>query len=297
MFKLDDYISKKCGTAIAVSGSARSGTTIIGKIIHTFQDVEYVHEPPMLFSLFGLISEMDENQWRLLYETYLYEEFLMNALAGRSLNCNRADDSSIYNVKSQKWIEERQNKSLRKMDAELLAHNSRISYKMPDVVPYLPLLKKYYPGTKIIMMLREAPDVFSSLLEKGWFKDETLREKNIIWPNRFLKNMRIPFWVDPAHDETWVEMDELHRIAYYYIRVNQSVEKLTDCIKIKYRDLVKDPRETVQALAKELNIRWGEKTDDVLNGVSRRRAIADDRILKNLEAKTREQVEYFSSIS
>jgi hypothetical protein len=297
MLKLDDYISEKCGKAIVVSGSARSGTTIIGKIIHTFQDVEYVHEPPMLFSLFGLISEIDENHWRLLYETYLYEEFLMNALAGRSLNCNRADDSSIYHVKSQRWLEERQNKSLRKVDAELLARNSSLSYKMPDVVPFLPLLNEYYPGTRIIMMLREAHDVFSSLLEKGWFKDETLREKNIIWPNRFLKGIRIPFWVDPADDEKWVEMDELHRIAYYYVRVNQPVEKLTDCIKVKYSDLVKDPRETVRSLAKELNITWGEKTDDVLNGVSRKRTTADYSILKNLDPKTREEVEYFSNIS
>lgn len=294
---LDRKISEKCNNAILISGSARSGTTIFGKILHTFQNVEYVHEPPMLFSLFALIGKLCGNEWKLLYETYLYEEFLMSSLAGRGLNCNRIDDSSIYNVKPVSLIEERLNKTLRKIDTEAMAQNSQIVYKMPDIVPFLSRLKYYYPKTRIVIILRKAPEVFNSLLEKGWFSDSALRDMNLIWPNRMLNGIRIPFWVGINDDEEWVEMDELHRIAYYYINVNSPVEKLQGCIKIKYDDLVEDPYATVKAVSDELGILWGEKTGEIINTVKRTQKDRDYTILNELRPDMREKVDYYSSIS
>lgn len=296
--RLDIRISQKCNEAIVISGSSRSGTTIFGKILHSFEYVEYAYEPPMLFSLFALMQHLDEDHWKLLYETYLYEEFLMNALAGRSLNCNQADDSSIYNVKPVRLIEERLNKSLRKVDAELLAQKAHIVYKIPDVVPFLPHLKKYYPGINVIVLVRKAPYVFYSILEKGWFNDRSLREENLIWPNRYLNGVRIPFWVDPNDDEWWVEMDELHRVAYYYVRVNQAVKDIPGSIIVKYRDLVEKPETTVRLVADRLSLRWGDKTGQILSTVSDRRKDVDgSSIIQQLKPDLRGQVEYYSSIS
>ena len=81
----------------------------------------------------------------------------MNSLAGRGVNYNRIDDSSIYKVKPEQLIEGRLNTSLRKVDAERFARKSQLAYKTPDIAPFLPQLKKYYPETKIIVTLREAP--------------------------------------------------------------------------------------------------------------------------------------------
>ena len=36
---------------VIIGGSARSGTTIIGKLIHSLKNIEYQFEPPMLVSL------------------------------------------------------------------------------------------------------------------------------------------------------------------------------------------------------------------------------------------------------
>jgi len=223
---LDERIFKKCNNVVVVTGSARSGTTILGKILHTFKGVEYSFEPPMLVSLFALIDTLPQAQWKLLYETYVYEEFLINALAGRGLNCNRADDSSIYNVKPKILIEGRLEYSLRKIEAERKAKKSRVVYKLPNIVPFLSKLKVYYPGTKIILITRKAPDVFRSILEKGWFADSTLRNENIAWPNRFIDGLRVPYWVASEDVEKWCKMNELHRIAYYYIRMNESAKLL-----------------------------------------------------------------------
>ena len=294
---LDRHIYNKCNDCIVISGSARSGTTIVGKIIHSFDNVEYTFEPPLLYSLFPLILELDEDYWKLLYETYLYEEFLVSALSGRGINCNREDDSSIYRVKSEKLINERLSKSLRKIEGEKLAQKSRIAYKMPDVVPFIYRLKEYYPGTTVLIVLRKAPYVFNSLLEKGWFSDRTLREENVVWPNRFLDGMRIPFWVAPEDDEYWCEMDELHRIAYYYISVNKPVEKISDCITVKYDDLIEGPLGTAKLLARKLGLHFGDKTLEILDTVKRTQKSRDMTILEKLKPQVRKQVEYYSSNS
>jgi hypothetical protein len=287
----------KCNEAILISGGARSGTTILGKIMHTFQDVEYSFEPPMLFSLFPLLPVLPEHHWKLLYESYLYEEFLMNALAGRGLNCNRADDSSIYNVKKGKLIESRLRQSLRKADAEELAKKSQIAYKMPDVVPFLPQLKRYYSGTWIVIMTRKAPEVFNSILEKAWFSTKALKEKNLIWPNRIVNGLKVPFWVDGKDYQDWCEMDELQRTAYYYLRVNESLKNIPGCIRIRYDDLIEDPKAITKLLTERLNLAWGDKTDHILSTVSRTRKYRNYKILNKLEPEIREQVEYYSSMS
>ena len=111
----------KCDNVIIISGCARSGTTILGKIISSFKNIEYSFEPPTIASLLALISTLPKKEWKFLYETYLYEELLLNSLAGRGINCNRADDSSIYKVKSEKIINDRLKNSLRKKDAEKIA--------------------------------------------------------------------------------------------------------------------------------------------------------------------------------
>lgn len=294
---LDKRIYDKCNEAIVVSGGARSGTTIVGKILHTFQDVEYTFEPPMLFSLFALLPVVGEGQWKLLYETYLYEEFLMNALAGRGLNCNSVDDSSIFRVKPKELVEERLRYSLRKSDAERQAKDSKLAYKMPDIVPLLPKVKQYYPGTRIIIMTRKAPEVFNSILEKRWLSSQNLKDKNLNWPNRFADGLRIPFWVDPKDDELWYNMDELHRIAYYYLMINKPIKQIQGCITVKYDDLIKNPISTIRSLADILGLEWGEKTDEILKTVRRTKKDRDYDILKQLKPEIRDEVEYYSSIS
>jgi hypothetical protein len=240
---------------------------------------------------------LDEGPWKLLYETYLYEEFLMNVLAGRALNCNRIDDSSIYHVKGRELIESRLSFSLPKEAADRTAQRSRLAYKIPDVVPFLPQVKRYYPGTKIIAMTRKAPEVFNSMLEKGWFNSRTLRERNLTWPNRFIDGLRIPFWVDPRDDEKWCEMDELHRIAYYYLRVNQSIYDIPGCVTVKYDDLVEDPGQTISVLANQLGLTRGDKTNELLGTVHRTIKDRNDDILTELKPDVRAEVEYYSTRS
>ncbi len=116
MLELDPATKAVIESAVVITGGGRSGTTILGKLIHTFRNVEYAFEPPMLVALFALLDQLPEPTWKFLYEAYLAEEFLSNALAGRTINTNRVDDSSIHAVKSEVEIEERLSRSWSKQE-------------------------------------------------------------------------------------------------------------------------------------------------------------------------------------
>ena len=92
-------------------------------------------------------------------------------------------------------------------------------------------------------------------------------------------------------------MNELHRIAYYYLRVNEPINQITGCITVKYDDLIDDPVGTAKSLANNLELTWGEKTDEILSTVHRTTKDRDYEILNRLRLEIREQVEYYSSIS
>jgi len=295
-FHLSKCARVAASKAILVTGSARSGTTIMGKVVHSLYGVEYAYEPPMLFALLPMISSMPEDDWRLLYETYLYEEFLLNVLAGRAINCNRVDDSSIYRVKSPAEIEDRLKKSLPKAQAEKRATNHIVAYKLPDVVPFLPALQDHYPSMRIVVMLRDAMETLNSLLKKGWFSREN-ETSALIWPFRRYEGIHVPFWVREGEDALWAELPEIDRAAYYYIRVNEDVPKINNRIEVRYARLLAAPREVVGEVADFLGLQFGAMTDAIIETIRPTQPDRDKHILARIAPEFREVVERYSEYS
>jgi len=58
--KHSPYTNKILKRITWVTGSARSGTTLVGKILSTLKGVEYGFEPELLYSLLPLIKKIDE---------------------------------------------------------------------------------------------------------------------------------------------------------------------------------------------------------------------------------------------
>lgn len=292
--KLNDNIGELCNRSIVITGSARTGTTIIGKILHSFNNVEYCYESPTLISLFYLFNRIKREEWRLLYETYLYEEFLINTIAGRSINCNLEDDSSIWKVKPKKEIEKRINHSFRKNTIEKVSFSKVIAYKIPDIIPFLSALKGYYPGSQIIVMRRRPSDVFHSLLEKKWFTDQSLSKRNLIWPFQIFNNLKIPLWVHDDDIKRWAEMTTIDRIGYYYVQMNKHIGEIQDSIIIDFDHFVEQPLETANDLCAKLGLCFGDKTENILQTVKRRRPKTDMTIINRLSSAMREKVEFYS---
>jgi len=290
--KIDQNACERVGHAIFISGAARSGTTILGKVVHSLKDVEYAFEPPLLFSLMPLINRFSSEDWKLLFETYLYEDLLINAVSGRSINCNVADDSSIYLVKSKDEVHKRIDNSLSKYEAGRIAKNKTIALKMPDMAQFLPSLQNFYPGIQIIVMRRNACDTLNSLMHKGWFSDDVLNQ-GIIWPFNECLQACIPFWVNHKDYNSWVEMPEIDRCAYYYIRMNESFSKVSDRIDIDYDDLLKEPDIVVRDLTDRLGLHFGSKTENIIDSIRPTNSIRDKKILDGISPHLMEMLRFF----
>ena len=296
MLELDPSTKSVIQSTVVITGGGRSGTTVLGKLVHTFRGVEYAFEPPMLVALFSLLDQLPELTWKFLYEAYLAEEFLSNAVAGRSINTNRADDSSIYAVKSAAEIEDRLSRSWSKREVmEAVGHRTLV-YKLPNIVPFLKQLMAYYPHSRAIVIKRSAVDSIHSLMVKSWFKNEGAQAATA-WPFRQVGERRVPYWVRPGEEEMWCEMSELDRCAYYYLLMSDVPKEGKQLIHLRYSDLVTCPADTSARLAAWLGVEEGDCTRDVLASISPTGKLVDVGILKQISPQLRDAVMEQSALS
>jgi len=282
--------------AILLSGSARSGTTIIGKILHSFQNVEYVFEPTMIFTLLAFRNKIGEDEFKAIYGSYLYDEFLVNSIAGRAINCNIHDDSSIYNVKSKKEILSRLRKINTKSKIESDVKTYNIAYKANSIVPFIPYIEKIYPKTKVLIALRGPIGVINSLLRKKWFSKQN-NEMTHSMPFRLKNGVNIPFWVKEHDDDIWIELSEIDRAAYYYIQTYGSIDNLNRYNLIRYTGLISNPIKIVENLSDSLNLDFGIKTKSIINTIKPNMIERDINIISKISEEFRNRLKELTDFS
>lgn len=284
---LHEMATAKVDHSIFITGSARSGTTIMGKLIHSLSCVEYSFEPPTLFSLIPLIGEMKKAQWLLLFQTYLYEDFFVNAISGRNLNFNPHDDSYVLNAKSSDLINERHNGSLRKGMIDNQSDNGNIAFKMPDMVPFLDKLTEYFPYFRLITMTRNPLAVINSLLRKAWYSDHALKNENRIYPNQAYKSYRLPFWLKKEDYDYWLGLDELNRCAFY-VSVMEPQRVKDEQLIVNYDEFVQSPRSILDEICSRFGLSYGHKTEEILASIkptTTKMVVDESELMPELRAK------------
>ncbi len=255
------------GRAILITGTARSGTTMMGGLVQSLDGVEYIFEPPVLYTLMPLIDRISAPDWQLLYETYLFEDVLLETLGGRRLNFNIHNDSHIHRTKSEDDIRKRLSKSRRRHELVAQAQASSIAYKMAGMIPFLPSLITLFPAMTAIVMLRRPDHVIASVLAKGWFADRSLRETPGVWPFRHHGGLAVPFWVPVDEIESWAVAGEMERCARYYLYMYEPAPP-PSAIVIDYDAFVAAPVDTFGKLVARLGRTAGPKTAALLNEVA-----------------------------
>ena len=289
MLSLKKAINTKVNDSVLITGSARSGTSIMGKLVHSLQTVEYSFEPPTVISLLASIEKIDQDIWKLLFETYLYEDFYVNAISGRNLNFNSNDDSFILNAKSKDLIDLRHSKSFRKSDINANLVNGKIAFKIPDIVPYVRPLIRLYPNINVVLMRRNPVDTLNSLLAKGWFSDESLSESNLIFPFEYFDDHCIPYWVKNEDRTDWMLMSEIDRCAYYYLLMD-NVPNIENICVVDYDDLIQNPRKEMQYLCDNLNLSEGALTETILKSIAKSKVQRNNAILDLVSEELREKI-------
>lgn len=253
--------------AIVTTGPARSGTSLMGALIHSLEGVEYLYEPPMLYGLFPLIPYVPWANWCFLYETYLYYDCLLEALAGRRLNMNPNDQSYIGRAKEDRRVQYRLSRSWGFSDLVATATAHRIAYKMPDIIGYLPRLLEYYPHTKVVVMHRDAVGLTAELKKKGWFSDNGLMLPAANWPKKWEEGAAIPFWVPDDREGEWISGTETDRIRLYLRIMNSSPKHplpKNNVMYVSYDSFVANPVMEFKAITSFANGAMTDKTTEIL---------------------------------
>ena len=213
------YTNKILQKTTWITGSARSGTTILGKILSTLKGVEYAFEPEIFYSLIPLIHNVEKKYWTNIYETYLIEDLFCNLFLGRKINLKKNDDSSIYNSLNKKQINQKLHISLRRkeFDSFLKKNKKMLIIKIPDLARSLVKLQNYYPQNKFIVIQRNKSDIISSIIKKGWFKKGNIHTPEI-YNNKY--------WLEPKLYRSWINANENIKANIYVDMIEKNLKKL-----------------------------------------------------------------------
>ena len=237
-------------SAILITGPARSGTTIMGRVIHSMTEVEYAFEPTFLALL---APRLTDARVRSAYESWLFQNVLLDSLAGRSINANCHDESAFVKAKGSIEMAKRLASSWTSEELIPLAEGKRVAYKLPEIARTGLRMLEYYPGMSILGMVREPAEVVASLLAKGWFANNA----GGYYP------LELDEW--PSH---W---DELTRCWYYWCEMTKPLLNDDRVFHVSYERLVKSPRSQVKRIAMALGLHYGPMTLDIVGTIKRQK--------------------------
>ena len=265
-YRIIPAAADKTDKSIFITGGTRTGTSMMARMLYSLDHVEGFHEPAFLYAYFYMIEEMDEAPWKLLLESFVFEELLLSALAGRRLNFNEHDESSVFHSKTREEIAERLSRTHRHHDLVPRSRDYRIAFKMPETVPMLERLRSYYPNMTFLVMLRRPETVIASLIQRGWYSDAQMRNPGGEWVFRDKSpdGLRIAPWVPDSMIDEFVAASEVDRCAMCYIEQYKHLVSRTDCMVVDFDELNRRPVPYFTAVAEALGEKFGPMTNQLL---------------------------------
>lgn len=257
-----------------ISGIFRSGTTMLGKIIGSFKNMEYCFEPPLLFHFDYLIKnkKIDESLVAEILRTYFAEDIMLNYHHGREYNMRPLDDSCIFNLKSYLDVMERWQNIHNSEDAIELMRSlkSRLVFKSPAVYAIIPGLLNLFPGLKIIETRRDLKSILSSIMAKKWFSTSILENKNYFsnWPYHN-NDLHIPYYINREDIDFWIEANEVTKTVYVLNTLTKASLDVRERItkthpqqyrEVKYEQILNNPAYHIEELSTFLGAEWTPTT-------------------------------------
>lgn len=268
-YSLYPQVKNIVNRSIHIIGATRSGTTYLELLISSLKNVECFDEPPMLRVLLPLINRLSKEEFKILFEAYLFEERLMFSLPGRNINTNKKDQTSIYNSKTKYEISKRLNKSFRRLEIFPTALKSTIAFKQVEVGHYLHKLIDYYPKFRTILIIRKPEGVVSSILEKRWFSNHQLKQNSGKWFFKKGKTWNVPDWLPANKEKYFLKLSETERSLLYYIFEYKNFLKILKKkgfkpVLIDYDKFTKKPKNIFLKITNKFNLKFGPITNRLL---------------------------------
>ena len=262
--KSEPWLAEVLNRSILVTGAPRSGTTLLGNLLHSCQGVEYLFEPQVVLPLLPLIESLDASTWRCLFETTLVAEGMADRIAGRSINLNTHDESSYWKAKDSEDVEARWDKSWARAETTLECQRRTLVWKSPEAGIWAQDLRRLYPGMQVVAIWRSEEEVVRSMVAKGWFAGR----KEARW---FHHKDGTPFWwyrrSGVGLTKFWMDMDAPAKASTLWSSVWAGLRE--GVYTLQYRDLCREPQMVFSSLRTFLGLAPGEMTGGLLAEVRR----------------------------
>jgi len=271
-----------------VTGAMRTGSTMLGRLLRSMQQVEAFHEPGVVYSLFPLITKIDSNMWKLLFSTSVFEDCLIRSLNATAINMNKFDESWIGYSLDDAEQTARMTSTLDREDLVKKSTGLAVCIKVPEMTPYLPDFRRIFPESQIIVTVRRPERVITSLVRKGYFTDERFFKHPKKWPNYIRDGRAYPFWLPESRYAEWGSMSEFSRCCLCFsFQYDNYVLNEKDLI-IDYDALCRDPHTYWSGIANKFEWLPGPLTSQLLDSVQ-------ESVVSIEKAKSLEEQDYFAN--
>ena len=264
-----------------VSGCARTGTSLVGRLVSTFPNTVYEYEPSMLSSLIGQMNVIESKTLKSLWDSYIVWESVIPSLAGRRLNLHPLDESSALRYLSDGEIARRHSKSWTQAELLPLVPDQHVCLKLPDISPLLADLNELLGvGTRIVLTGRSPLPTIRSLVGRRWFDDSL--DPRLIWQCRWQEGAPVPFWVPQERIHEFHRASAVGKASLYYLAMHESSAAYQDALHVPFEQLLSNPEEVCDAVANFLGLQPTEMTRNVIQSIEQDRNSGGDDLRRDI---------------
>lgn len=280
---------------VIITGVNRSGKSLLGSLIGSMENVEYIDEPwlPMMLPVMQAKRLIDSDIAKDILLTHT-EELFYEMILLRRANFRPKDRSSIWPLKNVTEIFERMINLNTRAEACVYAKNrkSLLLYNLGGTLPFSNFFLNTFQNCKIIHVIRNGLDVATAVGEKKWFSNDNLRKpidsylRNIYHRKNPDQQYYMPWWVKEGEEELFLELSDFGKGLYFWrsqFEINENeIDKLRDGSpdvfrEVKFEDIIQCPRDIVEDLSIFLKIKPSVQTESIIASV-------DDNVLKGKES-------------
>lgn len=251
---------------VLITGVNRSGTTITGKIVGSFEKIEYEYEPWLLGHIPVLLTGklIDENAALESIKGFC-SELLNDRVLGRGVNCRPGDDSAIWNLKPaekliDKWLSIKSRDDVKKA---VKSGGIHLCCKVVNVVPFIPFFFKAYPDIKVLHIIRSPFDTAMSIANKGWMSEDHLKNNEGASISKQIINLetkeecQVPWWVRDEDVDSFLSAKDFERGLCCWRTQMESLlafrneiqnKHKNQYLELKFEDFVASPQKHIKQL-------------------------------------------------